>query len=454
MTCDNEKEVFSDDEFLNSDKINKSSRQSLFVSPSHQRNNSSRSPSSKKKDDTKLLNFNFLKPGTHLKKHHPASSLISSFFSQNFDSIYSKSVKSQKASLSRKILNKIINSTYMSCISKIKNGETINALAEQVYDDFYQKYGLKAVSEKRFLELISSLFNFVEYRRILVFIKFLGCGSKINKKNYSSLSFIYYLNALLYMLNSKIGVVVFFDELSDQQMFPLSRGIECIREKLELIVSPNTLAVVLNDLQIHSENDSKGLNPAGLIELEIVLETIVEHYESYQESIENGIDTLLKALGCEDFIESYDFLIAIRHISFDRLEFSDVENIAEITKKVNFSQLVKEIENTQKILKKELLSKCIENNLLKIEDVQNFCQPEKISTLKILEDINSNKEIYESIAKEIDNNGKKIRTLDGKEFLNRISRIVEKIEEKNPYLSLLAWKIYKNELQRIKPEYF
>ena len=121
---------------------------------------------------------------------------------------------------------------------------------------------------------------------------------------------------------------------------------------------------------------------------------------------------------------------------------------------MNFSQLVKEIENTQKILKKELLSKCIENNLLKIEDVQNFCQPEKISTLKILEDINSNKEIYESIAKEIDNNGKKIRTLDGKEFLNRISRIVEKIEEKNPYLSLLAWKIYKNELQRIKPEYF
>ena len=66
-----------------------------------------------------------------------------------------------------------------------------------------------------------------------MFINLIVCAHIIEKTNYSRLSLLYYLSSLQYMLNTKIGVIVVFDELADKQMFPTLRGLECIKEKME-----------------------------------------------------------------------------------------------------------------------------------------------------------------------------------------------------------------------------
>lgn len=404
----------------------------------------------KAKDLTKIIQFQFSKPVSSQKKHQPASTLLAKFFHKSREFILSKST------LSRKIVNKMIGNIYMNCLSKIKNGDKIECLSEQVYDDFIQKYGLKAVSEKRFLEFVASVFSYSSsHKRIKVFFKFLGCASYVSMDNYSRVSFVYYLSSLQMMLNMKLGVVLVFDEIADKQMFPTIRGIECVREKLEWIMDKGTLNGILQQVQNASEVDGKGINPGGLVELEFVLEIIIEKYEVYQKMIEDGLVQIFTAFNCDEYLGCYELLIAIRHISPDRLDFSEEEIKAENIKKVNFDKLYKEMESKEIISLHEVSTKCVESNLLRISQVTSFCPiPEGLNRDMVIEEIQTWKSYCEQIANNIGLNGKKYKTLDGNLFEDRIRNIVVGINEKEPYHSLLAWRLYESELKRVDAEFF
>lgn len=402
----------------------------------------------KAKDLTKIIQFQFSKPVSNQKKHQPASTLLAAFFRKSREFILSKST------LSRKIVNKMIANVYMNCLGKIKNGDQIECLAEQVYDDFYQKYGLKAVSEKRFLEFVASVYAYVKHKRVQVFFKFLGCAGYVNMENYSRISFVYYLSSLQAMLNMKLGVVVVFDEIADKQMFPTVRGLECAKEKLERITDKVTLNSIMQTIQNSSEADSKGINQGGLIELEFVLELLVEQYEAYQKSIEDGLVQIFTAFNCDEYLGTYELLIAIRHISYDRLEFTDDETKLESSKKVNFNQLFKELEGKEIISLHEVSNKCVENNLLRISQVTAFCPvTEGLNREIVIEEIQSWKGYCEDIARTIGMDGKKYKTLDGNLFIDKIFNIAAQVNDKDPYHSLLAWRLYESELKRVDSEF-
>jgi hypothetical protein len=349
----------------------------------------------------------------------------------------------------------MIANVYMNCLGKIKNGDQIECLAEQVYDDFYQKYGLKAVSEKRFLEFVASVYAYVKHKRVQVFFKFLGCAGYVDMENYSRISFVYYLSSLQTMLNMKLGVVVVFDEIADKQMFPTVRGIECAKEKLERITDKMTLNNIMQTIQNSSESDSKGINQGGLIELEFVLELLVEQYEAYQKSIEDGLVQIFTAFNCDEYLGSYELLIAIRHISYDRLEYTDDETKLEGSKKVNFNQLFKELEGKEIISLHEVSNKCVENNLLRISQVTAFCPvTEGLNREMVIEEIQSWRGYCEEIARTIGMDGKKYKTLDGNLFIDKIFNVASHVNDKDPYHSLLAWRLYESELKRVDSEFF
>lgn len=400
----------------------------------------------KVKDITKIIQFQFYRPGTQ-KKQHPVYALISRFMMKTKESVLSN------CSLSRKIINKLIGSTFMNCLSKIRTGDHIENLIEQVYDDFYQKYGLKAVSEKRFIEFLSSLFTYTGFRRVSMFIKFLGCGGKIQLKSYSRLSFLYYLGALSMMINLKIGVMVAFDEIADKQLFPTQRGVECAKDKLEWFLDKDKLNLVLGLIHEKSEQDTKGVNPAGLIELEFVLELIVDHYEEYQQQVESGLIAVCTAFGFESIVCNYEFLMIIRHVSYERLDFSEDESKSESLKKINFSGLLRYIDAKDSFTLNEVSSKCVFSNFLKIDDIYRFLpKPKDLDSNTVFEEIMLKKAQLEGIASEIGNAGAKFKTLDSDQFIDRIRKILDQFNAKEPYYSLLAFKLLESELKRVKAE--
>lgn len=74
------------------------------------------------------------------------------------------------------------------------------------------------------------------------------------------------------MLNSKIGIVVNFDESEENQMFPVIRAIECAKEKFDVGGDPKYLIQVMNKLESITITDPKKINSGGLVELEKFLE--------------------------------------------------------------------------------------------------------------------------------------------------------------------------------------
>jgi hypothetical protein len=339
----------------------------------------------------------------------------------------------------------------MNCLNKIRNGDPIESLTEQVYDDFYQKYGLKSVSEKRFIEFISSLFSYSTYRRVSVFIKFLGCGGKVSLKSYSKQSFLFYLSSLSTMINLKVGVMVAFDEIADKQMFPSLRGIECVKEKLEWLLGP-AISPILSTIQSQTEADVKGVNPSGLIELELVLEQIIEAYEDYQQQVEAGLTAVCNAFAFDRPVNSYEFLVILRWISPDRLEFSDEEPKGENGKKVWVGALIKEFETKESYALHEISTKCLSFALLRIQDIHKFCPLDAVDKETVWKMIQEDRTWIDNFLIDLGNNGKKFRSLNANGFAEWVGEVVNHFESKEVYYSLLAWKVIQAELRRIKGE--
>ena len=399
----------------------------------------------KTKELTKIIQFQFSRPSiNHIKKIHPVNTLLSKFVGMSKESLISR------CTLSRKMVNRMMHLIYMTCVAKLKNGDTIDSLVEQVYDDFYQKYGLRQVCDKRFTEFIGSLLNYSSFRRISVFLRFIHCAFIIEKPNYSKITFLYYLGALQYMLATKIGFIAAFDEISDRQMFPVQRAIECVKEKLERILDRNAFNQLVAHMQTQADIDTKGNNAGGLIELELVLESIADLYETYQMNIQQGVTLVFNGFGTKDQIKSFELLVVLRHVSFDQLDFTEDEG----TKRLNYHQLLKEVESKEVYSYEETLTKCREFGLLKLSDIQVFCPLiDELSVELVNNEINTSKEQCERIANYIGSNGAKYKTMEGVQFLSKMQEIQNQVCENNIYLSLFMWRLCQSELKRVKADF-
>ena len=102
---------------------------------------------------------------------------------------------------------KLIAQFYQTYLSKDQKVQ----LSQLLYDEFSKKYGLKTVADKKFKEFIASLYNFRRFRRVSMFLQFLGGGHKIGLKNYTAHSFKLATHIWIAMANSKTGIMVVVD---------------------------------------------------------------------------------------------------------------------------------------------------------------------------------------------------------------------------------------------------
>jgi hypothetical protein len=418
--------------FKSSDEIDKNQSEPLLLNQIEPENQEiDRGALYKKKDQdphirkrtkeiTKFNEFNFHSQRNHIiqKKTHKAPKIISKFLGKNIETI----IKVSK--MSKRMAFRLINSIYQSYISKIKQKEPLQTLINHSYEDLLSKYSLKAVSEKKLVELISSLYKYSDCKRSQMFLRLSGISEKINIPGYSQYSLYFYINALNFLLNSKLGIVIGLDDTADKIMIPLVRALECSKELFEGKIDKNNLSKLLNKLETCAIKDPKRINHAGLIENELALEILLETYENYQKSILEGVSLMINSIKYkENYNQIYkpELGIMIKNICPSKYKEDDIND--------------NETLNTE-----EFTLICLDRNLLSIDDIKSFVMKEKNNVPK---DILAQKAVLENTVAKLD---KKFKGLEPGLWSEKVKNLFSDYLARDPLESFISYRIYSNEL--------
>ena len=372
---------------------------------------------------TVFAEFNFTRQkASAIKNSSPAPDLLKNLLKKSNENIL------KKAKASRKMVNKMISNLYQSSFSTTL-GEGIDELLVICYDEFSQKYGLKKVADRKFSEFIASLIKNKSYKKCLIFMRFVGLGYLCGLENYSKFTFLLYLESLNYMLNSKIGITMNYEETDDKSMFPINRALECVKEKLENKIEKNALNTLINSLEHKAVPDPKRIS-TGLIELEFVLEMICEVYESVQKNIKKGVEMIFSAFGGDEnkAILQYEFGLAVRFINpskFQRFE-------GEETLNQNFTY-------------EEACELSIKLNMLSKAEVEHFV---KTYTAKPFESF----EELIGIIQKMEEKDTNWISISEQKWRIKLDECKQKNDE-NSTSAVIAWRIYESELKRIQAEH-
>ena len=395
---------------------------------------------------TKFHEFNFHRkdPSAH-KKSSPALGLLQNFLRKKLETI------KKKSTMSRKMVNRIVANLYHSLFDTELN----QTLVEYIYDDFINKYGLKKVAEKKYLEFIASVIRHSEYRRSRMFVKFIGIAKKINLENYTKMGFEFYLPCLQFMMNSKIGIVINYDDTEDKQMFPVSRAIECTRETLHFLYEKQQLQEIVNKIERSATEDPKKINRGGLVELEFVLEVLCEAFESHRENIENGVGVLLDAIGNqEDSITKAELEVLIRQVSPERLMMLKEDQEDSNSSRVRSARVNSDILEKQEFSLEELMNKCIYKNFLGLKDVKNFYDPESQNLEEDILSMAQKRPVLQTIIDQINQVPDNIKkTIPALEWQTKLDFLLENANISEGKYKVLGWKIFEKELEWIQKEY-
>ncbi|CAG9327330.1 unnamed protein product [Blepharisma stoltei] len=384
------------------------------------------------KEYTKFAEFHFHKrENKKIRKKMPSSTnLLKKFLSRTMKWIL------RKATMSRRMVNKIMSSFYTSCFSS--HLDNSHSVIDYLYNDMSDKYTLKKITDRKFLEFIASVLRSSDSKRSLMFLKFTGVSKKLSLQGYSMFSFQFYLKSLSFMQKAKIGINSSFDETADIIYMPTVRAIECIKDKLDGVVEKSSISKLISQVEQASIQDPLKINATGLIEEEYVLELMVELYEEYIAKIQKGIDEVIFAIKYnenKDSISKQEFFMIIRHIS--PMKFYILQKEEEMS-----------IGNSMSII--ELTSKCIEKGLLAINDVKSYCQINEDCTKEdVMEEIKVSIEDMKNIAYKIDDLEEK-NILNREEWERKMINCESGIEGQEVRFTKLAWKLYQDELIRLK----
>ena len=375
------------------------------------------------KELTKFAEFRFARQKALLiKATSPALGLTKKLVAKSMESIL------KKATISRKMINKMIAMNYQIAISKISS-EVADELLIISYEEISQKYGLKKVTDRKFLEFIASVMKNKQHKKCYMFMRLAGLGSLKNLEIYSKFTLSLYLESLQYMLNSKIGITMNYEESEDINMFPINRAVECAKEKLEGRVDRQGILAVISNLERKAVPDPQRISTA-LIDLEFTLELVCDAYETAQKSIKKGVEMVLFALGYSETqsILQYDFSIIVRAMIPSKYQrFEDEDTVS------------------QEITHEEAVELSVDLHALSENDVNAFVK-------------NYQKKPFDNYS-ELDMIIEKMRRSQGDwisvsedEWKKRIDQVAKKWDESNVY-AIIAWRVYEQELIRINTEY-
>ncbi|CAG9321099.1 unnamed protein product [Blepharisma stoltei] len=446
--------IESNNSFWVDDKLTKSfvlePEDKIFTeSRTHSSQAASRKKKNTNKDLTKFMEFNFHHETTSTKKNHPAPGILQRFLQKDVNWI------STKATISRKMLYHLMFTMYQDIRSKLSRSEEIDSLLEETYDIFITKYGLKSIGDKKFLEFVASLIKNSSGRRAMIYLRFLGCGEKLGSKNYSWHSFIFFLNILGMVMNSKIGIIFGIDDSADRLMYPSIRVIESAKEIFDKILDKTTIGNIVAELEKEVITDPKNLNPNGLIDLDRAFEILIENYENYQRNIIEGVFTIQSAMGFQDdecILKSELFMI-IRCISPEKIILDENRiGFSFVMQKWLDGQQLLNLDSLSQLFTSDIISICIEKNVLSIADVKNFINKQGINENDTIKDYKSQNQELLDILNQMKSKAEKNWNYDENSLEMRLNSIQHRIEIEEPINPLICWKILQLELRRIKRE--
>lgn len=382
----------------------------------------SKRKNSKGKIATRFMEFNFHVPTKNkVKKIHPGPMILEKFLNRSLERI------KMRSTLSRKNLNRILAVIYNISVQRINSDNNSN-LVIVTYDEFYGRYGLKSVCDKKFLEFVASIVSNSEYKRCLMYMRLIKYGELISSYSYSKYSLFLYLSCYQFIHSSKLGIHFSSDE-DDKLMVPLLRVNECVKEKLEHLTDKSIMTSILSKIEQKSVLDPKKINVNGMVELELTLEIILDTYEAYISTIWKGLSLCLKAMGqqAKHSILNFDFFIICRFLNKPLKEVTKevaVEDIYLSCIKFNLTREVEVLKLVPSLNKNELFGKLARNKETIFQHIEN---------LKGLED--------------------KYLTYEPSVWRLRFE-ILENYLDSDVFLSNLAWAMYEQELNRVFPSIF
>lgn len=373
---------------------------------------------------TEIIEFHFSHRNLNLQipKKSPAKKIMFEIMSKKPPWV------KKRATMSRKMINKLTYSIYLAYYTK---QDYSDPLLDFLYDDFSKRFGFKKVVEKKFKEFICSMIAFQDSRRSKMFLRFISGGKAVNLSNFSSNGLDLYLSSLNFMTNSKIGMATFDDSL-DKIMLPLVRATECLREYMECI-DKHSITKAISYIEKAAVADPRKINPLGLVENELVLEILVENYESNKLQVIKGVELLLNSIKYnepKDSVTKYEASLLFRSISpskFDDLDqcFIDKDEIS--------------IE--------DFCETCIAKLALSTYDIFNTLPDRQISVEETETIVNGSIEEYRQICNDTLYNSPGFSS----DFWdNKISNVQLGTKDRDTYETILALHIFSFELHRLK----
>ena len=335
-----------------------------------------------------------------------------------------------KGSMNRKLLNKLVFSLYTAFYSKHEYTENF---LDYVYYDFFKRYGLKYVSDKKFVDFICSLIKSDENRKFSIFLRFTELGIKIGKNDLSKRSLELYLEGLSFLINSKIGVT-FNDDYSDRFTVPLARANELIKDQLEK-VDKQLMLKVISITENKSVPDPKRFNLTGIVDGETVLENIVESFESLKFKYLDGVEFILNTIKFnepKDEILKNEISMVIRVICPQELESFEVF-----------------FDDFEAISLEQLCFFTVDKKMFSISSVNDVIKDEGKDLREVESMIKENSEEMNKIIAEMENVEKMMRTLPQQVWEMKIQNLEKGVDLRKPYESIFAFKIFMLELLRV-----
>lgn len=364
------------------------------------------------KSSTKFSEFNFHVAirSPEKKKTSPVLPILEKFFQLPLNKIKLKST------VSRKNVNKTLIIIYSEAFSRLNSEGSVN-LIEVTFDEFLSKYSIKTASEKKFLEFMASVVSSSEYKRSSMYLRLISYGHLISASHYSKYSVSFYIVCTHFLYNSKIGIFIGNEE-DDKIMIPVIRVNECMKEKLEHYNDRSLMQEIFREIEKCSQPDPKKINAGGVIELELIMETVLDKYESYCQSFIKGVSICFKALGYE---------------SIGIVSWIDIQIVFRFFGKA-YKEFVKDVGVD------EFIVYCIKANV---------CHEDEV--LKAFEDTEETfSSVFDYIKVAINQSHfvAKSKSITCENWTNRLS-VLESLSIEDPDLAVIGSILYKSEIDRI-----
>jgi hypothetical protein len=318
----------------------------------------------------------------HINENSPIHEIINYLSSQSMQKISSISTMNSK-----KLSNQISN--YINA-AKSRSIDEYGSFSMFVYSLLFQKYSLKPIASRKFKELVANCIRHSSLTQVIIFLRMIEAGICINSPNFSVQSSNMCVKMYSFMTVDKTGIVPNTSNPSLINYFPTARGLECIKQLLESLISLNELQKLKKTIEGYSIEDPYDINRSGLIELHNFVFSAIEVYQDYTESISKGVQLSIEALTDYKYITWREANVLIRNINPKKELKEDDKSIIQIS-------------SSQEIEIEEFQNFCIQRGMLKMEDYNRFFNKNLMTPDQIIVKVNEIKELLPGVLEKCEN---------------------------------------------------